>query len=115
MSTTAAECLELARGWAAIQLRRWGQHLTAGTVYAGDGLAIEIAKPSIMDLRDRPLSIFRNRKGFWALIAQGFCDCNTRFSVFDIRWPGGTNDIIAYQMTEIYEKAIAEFFHLGQP
>ena len=104
------QCLQLARGWAAIQLRRWGSHLTAGTLYAGDGLAIEIAQPSVADLRQRPLSIFRNRKGFWALIAQGFCDCNARFGVFDIKWPGGTNDIIAYQMTDIYQRAVTDGF-----
>lgn len=110
LAESEAECLKIAKGWAAIQLRRWGQHLTAGTIYAGDGLALEIAQPSVADLRDRPLSIFRNRKGFWALVAQGFCDCNTRFSVFDVKWPGGTNDIIAYQMTDIYHKATTDFF-----
>lgn len=104
------ECLTLAKEWAAIQLVRWGQHLTAGTIYAGDGLAIEIAQPTVSDLKDRPLSIFRNRKGFWALIAQGFCDANTKFCVFDVKWPGGTNDIIAYQMTDIYHKATSNFF-----
>ena len=62
------------------------------------------------DLRERPLSIFRNRKGFWALIAQGFCDANTKFGVFDVKWPGGTNDIIAYQGTEIYDKAVSNRF-----
>lgn len=112
LAANDAECLQLARGWAAIQLRRWGSHLTAGTLYAGDGLAIEIAQPSVADLRERPLSIFRNRKGFWALIAQGFCDCNARFGVFDIKWPGGTNDIIAYQMTEIYHRAVTDGFPL---
>lgn len=49
--------------------------------------------------------MFRNRKGFWALIAQGFCDANTRFAVFDVKWPGNTYDIIAYNMTDIYHKA----------
>ena len=101
---------KIAKEWAAIQLLRWGQHLTSGTLYAGDGLAIEIAQPSVADLRERPLSIFRNRKGFWALIAQGFCDANTKFGVFDVKWPGSTNDIIAYQMTEIYKKAIDNQF-----
>ena len=81
-----------------------------GTINAGDGLAVEIAQPSVSDLRDRPLSIFRNRKGFWALIAQGFCGANTKFSVFDVKWPGGTNDIIAYQMTDIHYKATTNFF-----
>jgi hypothetical protein len=82
------ECMKLAKVWAAIQLARWGQHLTVGTLYAGDGLAIEIGQPSVKELRGRPLSVFRNRKGFWALIAQGFCDANTRFGMFDVKLPG---------------------------
>ena len=110
LASSEVACMKLAREWAAIQLQRWGQHLTAGTIYAGDGLAIEISQPSEADLRNRPLSVFRNRKGFWALIAQGFCDAYTRFGVFDVKWPGGTNDIIAYQMTEIYQKAKNDVF-----
>ena len=110
LASNDEDCLRIAKEWAAIQLLRWGQHLTSGTLYAGDGLAIEIAQPSVADLRERPLSIFRNRKGFWALIAQGFCDANTKFGVFDVKWPGSTNDIIAYQMTEIYKKAIDNQF-----
>ena len=44
------------------------------------------------------------------MIAQGFCDANTRFGVFDVKWPGGTNDIIAYEMTDLYDKATNDFF-----
>lgn len=110
LASTEAECLRIAKVWAAIQLIRWGQHLTAGTIYAGDGLAIEIGQPSVEELRGRPISIFRNRKGFWALIAQGFCDANTRFAVFDVKWPGNTNDIIAYNMTDICHKAVTGYF-----
>ena len=110
MTATDIDCLTLAKEWASIQLIRWGQHLTVGTIYAGDGLAIEIAQPTVSELNDRPLSIFRNRKGFWAIIAQGFCDAYTRFGVFDVKWPGGTNDIIAYQMTDIYKRANDNLF-----
>ena len=108
LATTDIDCLALAKEWASIQLIRWGQHLTVGTIY--DGLAIEIAQPTVSELNDRPLSIFRNRKGFWAIIAQGFCDAYTRFGVFDVKWPGGTNDIIAYQMTDIYKRANDHLF-----
>lgn len=110
LASNEGECTRIAKVWAAIQLLRWGQHLTAGTIYAGDGLAIEIGQPSVAELRGRPISVFRNRKGFWALIAQGFCDANTRFAVFDVKWPGNTNDIIAYNMTDIFHKAISGQF-----
>lgn len=105
-----AECLILAKEWSSIQKNRWGAYLTVGTIYAGDGLVIEIQQPSVRDLRGRAISIFRNRKGIWGLIAQGFCDANTRFSVFDVKWPGGTNDIVAYNMTDLCAKAKSDFF-----
>ena len=99
------ECKALAERLSEIQVKRWGTVLTAGTFLAGDGLVIEIAQPSVKCLRGRPISIFRNRKAMWGLIAQAFCDASTKFHVFDVRWPGGTNDIIAYKMTDLYFKA----------
>ena len=110
LASTEAECLRLAKAWAAIQLIRWGGHLTAEIIYAGEGQAVEIGQPSVQELRRRPISVFRNRKGFWALVAQGICDTNTRFAVFYVKWPGNTNDIIAYNMSDICHKATAGFF-----
>jgi hypothetical protein len=101
-TTDEEECFQISKQWAVKQKKRWNELLNVSTLYAGDGLAIEIARPSVTELRGRDIRLFRNRKGFWALIAQAFCDSNTEFAVFDIRWPGGTNDIIAYQMTDIY-------------
>lgn len=101
---------EIARAWSEQQYRRWGAHLSSGTLYAGDGFAVEISQPSAKELRGRSLGSFRNRKGFWALIVQAFCDVNTRFSVFDCKWPGGVNDIIAYSMTTIYSLATSNHF-----
>jgi hypothetical protein len=105
-----SECRVLANEWAKIQQCRWGSFMTPGTIYAGDGLVIEIQQPSVKDLRGRAIGVFRNRKGLWGLIAQGFCNANTRFSVFDVKWPGGTNDIIAYNMTDLCAKAKSDFF-----
>lgn len=104
------ECLKLARDWSVIQKQRWGTYLAVGTIYAGDGLVIEILQPTEAELKGRAISIFRNRKGLWGLIAQGFCDAHTRFSVLDVKWPGGTNDIVAYRMTELCMKANNDFF-----
>lgn len=104
------EFLTLARDWSEIQKLRWGTYLAVGTLYAGDGLVIEILQPSEHDLRGRAISLFRNRKGLWGLIAQGFCDAYTRFSVFDVKWPGGTNDIVAYNMTDLCAKANSGYF-----
>ena len=87
-----------------------GLFLTPGTLYAGDGLVVEILQPSVSDLRGRPISIFRNRKGIWGVVAQAFCDAYTRFAMFDIKWPGGTNDIVAYAMSTLYNLATSGFF-----
>ena len=105
MATTEAECKKLARVWSDLQKKRWGEVLTGGTIYAGDGLIIEIMQPDIKALRGRPIQIFRNRKGIWAVNVQGFCDGNAKFHVFDVKWPGGTNDIVAYNMTDLCHKA----------
>mmetsp|Transcript_17250 Transcript_17250/g.38846 ORF Transcript_17250/g.38846 Transcript_17250/m.38846 type:complete len:496 (+) Transcript_17250:167-1654(+) len=110
IAETEAEMVVIAKQWADLQFKRWGVHLTVGTLYAGDGLAVEIEQPSVAELRGRPISVFRNRKGFWGLIIQGFCDAYTRFAVFDVKWPGGTNDIVAYPMTELYRKATSGHF-----
>ena len=110
LAKTELDCKVLARDWAEIQNQRWGSYLAVGTIYAGDGLVIETNQPSVRELRGRPISIFRNRKGFWGLIAQGFCDAYTRFAVFDVMWPGGTNDIVAYNMSDIRSKAKGNHF-----
>lgn len=105
-----SECKALATEWSEIQLRRWGTYVAVGTIYAGDGLVLEIQQPSLKELRGRSISIFRNRKGFWGLIAQGFCDTYTRFSVLDVKWPGGTNDIVAYRMSDLCHLAMNGHF-----
>jgi hypothetical protein len=87
---------KLAFQWCAVQKKRWGIFLTAGTLLAGNGLVIEISQPAAKCLRGRPISIFRNRKSLWGLIVQAFCDAFTKFHVFDVKWSGGTNYIIAY-------------------
>jgi hypothetical protein len=91
------------REWNDKQKERWGANMNTCTVYAGDGLVVEILQPDVKALRRRAVKVFRNRKGFWGILAQGFCDSNTRFSVLDVKWPGGTNDIVAYPLTELYE------------
>ncbi len=44
-----------------------------GTVLAGDGLVVQIVAPSEEDRKGLDLASFRNRKGCWGLIVQGFC------------------------------------------
>ena len=57
---------------------------------------------SANDREDLPISAFRNRKGFFALIAQAFCDAKAKFRYFEISWPGATGDLTCYKQTELY-------------
>lgn len=110
LPSSTEECQSIAKVWADLQIKRWGSILTGGTLLAGDGLVIETEQPTLAELNGRPYSIFRNRKQMWGLIAQGFCDADTKFYVFDICWPGGTNDVVAYGMSDICAKARGSTF-----
>ena len=48
------------------------------------------------------LANFRNRKGYYAVIAQAFCDSDTKFRYLEISWPGATSDITAYKQTKLF-------------
>ena len=56
-STNESESLVHANVWARKQEKRWGSVLNASTIYAGDGLAIEIRQPTIKELRGRALTL----------------------------------------------------------
>jgi hypothetical protein len=94
----------IADGWRNIQVRKYGFDAMKGTLFAGDGLVIEIQAPSSKDLKRMKLTIdkFRNRKGCFGLITQAFCDSNGIFTFLETSWPGGTNDLTAYMQTSLY-------------
>lgn len=78
----------LAAGWKKRLSKKLGSALSQGildgVVAAGDGLAVAIREPRSSDLDGRPVHIYRNRKGFFALIVQAFCDSYCRFVYFDV-------------------------------
>jgi hypothetical protein len=97
----------MAEGWQKRLQKKFGRAglgLFQGLILAGDGLAVEIIAPVSADLNGRARASFRNRKGYFALVVQAFCDSFCRFRYFDIDWPGSTNDITAYPMTMLYAK-----------
>ena len=65
--------------------RRHGMPHIKGTLAVGDGVAIEITQPKEKDLNGKDVKIYYNRKGYFALIAQAFCDAYGLFLIFDIR------------------------------
>lgn len=96
----------LAERWSIKMMEKRLFDILPGTVLAGDGLAIPIVAPDEKDRGGLDLSKFRNRKGFYALIVQAFCDCDCKFVYFDVSWPGACNDITCYKQTSLYNKYI---------
>eukprot|EP00602_Paraphysomonas_sp_CaronLab_P012283 CAMPEP_0185042836 /NCGR_PEP_ID=MMETSP1103-20130426/42581_1 /TAXON_ID=36769 /ORGANISM="Paraphysomonas bandaiensis, Strain Caron Lab Isolate" /LENGTH=363 /DNA_ID=CAMNT_0027582967 /DNA_START=56 /DNA_END=1144 /DNA_ORIENTATION=- len=90
--------------WKSITEKKRGLDVFPGTILAGDGLVIPINSVRKEDLRGLDLVSFRNRKGCFGLIVQAFCDAYGKFRYFEISWPGGTNDITAYQQTSLFRK-----------
>jgi hypothetical protein len=103
LPTDEAGWEEIAEEWRDIMKRKRGHPFMNGTVLAGDGLVIQIIKPSHKDRGDLDVAGFRNRKGYFALVVQAFCDAYGKFRYFDIRWPGATPDITCYKQTTLYE------------
>jgi hypothetical protein len=99
---TEAECVAVAQRWREIQVGRWGHNLTPGTIAAGDGLVIQITEPRQRELAGKDSAQYLNRKGYFALVAAGFCDADCHLIYFAINWPGGTNDCTAYEQTSLY-------------
>ena len=101
---------QIAGEWRDIMVRKRGHAFMAGSVLAGDGLVIQITRPSDKDRKaglvgekDLDVSGFRNRKGYFALVVQAFCDAYGKFRYFDIKWPGSTPDITCYKQTTLYD------------
>ena len=67
VATNELECKVLAMEWNKLQMKRWGAYLMGGTLYAGDGLLVEITRPTLKELRGRPLIHFLIFKAFGVL------------------------------------------------
>ena len=89
------ECNHMAADWSAIMVRKRGHDVMKGTLLAGDGLVVAVHAPTEDDREGKPLKIFYNRKGCFAVCVQAFVDAWCRFRFFEVSWPGSTNDITA--------------------
>lgn len=100
LPTDADSLIAMAQDWCSIQQSRYGFQIdAAGIVLAGDGLVVPINQPTNVD---NP-AMYRNRHDCYALIVQAFCDAYCRFRVFDVNWPGATNDLTAYSQTALFQ------------
>jgi len=101
MPKNETELAEVNEGWTSLQERKLGDIPFKHIFAAGDGLVIAVRPPTETELHQRKLSRgdFFNRKGFFGLIVQAFCDHVGRFLYWEISWPGSTHDITAYNQT----------------
>lgn len=61
-----------------------------------------IREPTLKDLQGKASATYKNRKGFFGLIVQAFCDAHCRFQYFDVSWPGATGDCTAFAESALY-------------
>ena len=97
-------CLALSEGWAAKSKSKKGFDIMPGTILAGDGLVIEIKAPTDNDRREIDMAKYKNRKGFFGVIVQAFCDVDTKFHFWECYWPGATPDLTAYKQTSLFSR-----------
>jgi hypothetical protein len=102
MPTTDDEWNDLSEEWKNVSIKKRGVDTLPGIVLAGDGIVFQIDEPTANECGNIPVSAFRNRKGYYALLMQAFCDAKTRFKFIEISWPGATGDLTAYLQTELF-------------
>ena len=91
---------EHSRGWESIQHQKYGQVLTPQLCGAMDGLVIECTQRSEIDLQGRDPRTYLNRKGFFGWVALAIVDAYCSFTMFEVQWPGATNDSTAFDQSE---------------
>jgi hypothetical protein len=94
---------KLSDEWSKINIDKRGFDLMPGTIAAGDGIAVKTIKPTDEDRGNIPLSAFKNRKGYFALIVQAFCDAFCKFLSFEVGWPGATPDVTCHLQSRLYK------------
>lgn len=108
--------IKLARGWENILRKRFGTldeyraYSYFAMICSGDGLAVEVQQLTLRALHGLEATTYLNRKGFWALIVQAFCDCYGRFIDFECSWPGATCDVTAYKQSDMFQFVYSENF-----
>ena len=53
-------------------------------------------------IRQMLLIGWTERKGFFAIVCQAFCDAYTMLQIFDVMWPGATNDVVGYRQSNLF-------------
>ena len=89
-----------AQEWGEIQFRKLGCKPTPNLVGAIDGLVIQRTKPTKKELEGRDPAMYMNRKGYYAWVALAIVGAFCQFLMFEIKWPGATNDCTAFMQSK---------------
>jgi hypothetical protein len=65
-----------------------------------DGFVIECTQRTETDLKGRDYRTYLNRKGFYAWVSLAIVDAYCEFTMFEINWPGATNDCTTFDESE---------------
>lgn len=85
------ELTTLEDGFAAITQGR-----VRGCVAATDGLVLQTRKPFVDEVGKARL-MYMNRKGYYGIVVQAFCDARGKFLYVSASHAGGTHDSVAYE------------------
>jgi hypothetical protein len=91
--------------WAWQQKRKYNNCFWWGLLACGDGLILKVRKFSVeyCTFLGLQVSKFWNRKGYYGVNVQAFCDAWCRFVAVEIHAPGATHDLRAYMTGEIFK------------
>jgi hypothetical protein len=70
-----------------------------GCVTAIDGWVAQTRKPNSKEVQD--IMAYRNRHDCWGLVVLAGCDARCRFTMFSCMNTGSTNDIVAWELSEM--------------
>ena len=91
------------RSFQKVQQSKHGMVLIDDMIAATDGIVIERTRPTEAELGGKDYRSYLNRKGFYAWVALAIVDAFCSFLLFEIRWPGATNDCTAMEQSKAME------------
>jgi hypothetical protein len=75
-----------------------------GCVMAMDGWVMKTRCPNAKEVTNQ--ICFRNRKGVWGMVIFAGCDSRCSFLMFSAKYPGSTNDCIAWELTKVFQSIV---------
>ena len=78
---------------------RYSQYRMKGCVIALDGWVLRTRCPTKKETQH--ILSHRNRKGFWGMVVFAGCDADLRFLSAASRFPGATNDSLAWDLSTL--------------